>query len=282
MRSVSIVGFGWLGLPLARHLKALGWQVKGSKRTHEGVEQMRLIRLETYHLELTPEINADPDDLAELFAVDALIINIPPSRYFFNLHDYVQGIKNLVNEALLHGINHLIFISSTSVFPDISGQFDETVTPQPSSEIGRALLEIENWLFSLQNIDCDILRLAGLTGKDRHPVYSLAGREGLKQGNTPVNLVHADDCERAIQLLLETPSHQRLYHLCAPQHPSRANYYSIMAEKLFQKAPLFLCQLDDPQRIIVADKICQELDFVYQYPDPLQMIPTRAEEFESS
>ena len=59
MRSVAIVGLGWLGLPLARHLKNLGWDVKGTKRTHEGVEQMRLMRLEAYHLELTPEINAD-------------------------------------------------------------------------------------------------------------------------------------------------------------------------------------------------------------------------------
>lgn len=35
MRSVAIVGLGWLGLPLARHLKNLGWEVKGSKRRHE-------------------------------------------------------------------------------------------------------------------------------------------------------------------------------------------------------------------------------------------------------
>ena len=87
MKSVSIVGLGWLGLPLARHLKNLGWEVKGSKRTHEGVEQMRLIRLESYYLELTPEINADPDDLTDLLSVDALVINIPPSQYFFDLEN---------------------------------------------------------------------------------------------------------------------------------------------------------------------------------------------------
>lgn len=93
MRSVAIVGLGWLGLPLARHLKNLGWEVKGSKRRHEAVEQMRLIRLEAYHLELTPELNVDPDDLTELLSVNSLIINIPPSQYFFDLQQYVQGIK---------------------------------------------------------------------------------------------------------------------------------------------------------------------------------------------
>ncbi len=276
MKSVSIVGLGWLGLPLARHLKNLGWEVKGSKRTHEGVEQMRLIRLESYYLELTPEINADPDDLTDLLSVDALVINIPPSQYFFDLENYVVGVKNLVNEALLYGVTHLIFISSTSVFAEVSGKFDENCQPQPSSDVGKALVEIENWLFQLQDIDVDVIRFAGLVGDDRHPVHTLAEKKNLKQGNTPVNLVHLDDCARAIQLLLETPSYQRLYHLCAPEHPSRAEYYTQMAEKLGLNSPHFLCDEDDPKREIVADKICRELEFVYQYPDPYQMLSKRA------
>lgn len=275
MKSVSIVGLGWLGLPLARHLKNLGWEVKGTKRTHEGVEQMRLIRLETYHLELTPDINADPDDLTELLSVDALVINIPPSQYFFHLQHYVQGVKNLVNEALLHGIQHIIFISSTSVFPDISAEFDESSQFEPQSEMSKALLEIEQWLFELKDVDCDIIRFGGLVGADRHPVYSLAGKTELSVGNTPINLVHIDDCARAIQLLLETPSYQRLYHLVAPQHPTRAEYYTQIAEKLGLELPHFICSEQDPQRIILADKICQELGFVYQYPEPYLMLPTR-------
>ncbi|OOS01222.1 NAD(P)-dependent oxidoreductase [Canicola haemoglobinophilus] len=275
MKSVSIVGLGWLGLPLARHLKNLGWEVKGTKRTHEGVEQMRLIRLETYHLELTPDINSDPDDLTELLSVDALVINIPPSQYFFHLQHYVQGVKNLVNEALLHGVQHIIFISSTSVFPDISAEFDESSHFEPQSEMSKALLEIEQWLFELKDVDCDIIRFGGLIGADRHPVYSLAGKTELSVGNTPINLVHIDDCARAIQLLLETPSYQRLYHLVAPQHPTRAEYYGQIAEKLGLELPHFICSEQDPQRIILADKICQELGFVYQYPDPYLMLPTR-------
>lgn len=274
MKSVSIVGLGWLGLPLARHLKNLGWEVKGSKRTHEGAEQMRLIRLESYPLELTPEINADPDDLTMLLSVDSLVINIPPSQYFFNPQHYVLGIQNLVNEALLQGVNHIIFISSTSVFPEITGQFDESSIPQPNSEITKALIEVEQWLFQLDNIDCDIIRFGGLVGDDRHPVYSLAGKE-VKAGNSPVNLVHFDDCVRAIQLLLETPSHQRLYHVVAPEHPRKAEYYSIMAKKLGVEAPHFISSDDDPVRIILANKICQEIDFVYQYPDPYSMLPNK-------
>ncbi|MCK3657399.1 NAD(P)-dependent oxidoreductase [Pasteurellaceae bacterium Pebbles2] len=266
-RSVAIVGLGWFGLPLACDLRNLGWEVKGSKRTAEGVEEMRLWRLETYQLQLDPEINADPDDLAALLAVESLVINIPPSDYFFEPESYMQGIENLVNEALLCGVNHLIFISSTAVFPMESGQFDENSQPNEHS----ALYEIEQMLFKLQDIDVDIVRFGGLVGSDRHPVHSMAGKS-YSQGNMPVNLVHLDDCSRAIQSLLESRSGHRLYHLVAPQHPSRSEYYQQVAQKLGINPPHFDCAETDPQRIILAQKICQELDFVYQHPDPFTMI----------
>ena len=270
MRSVAIVGLGWFGLPLARDLRNLGWEVKGSKRTHEGVEEMRLWRLETYQLELTPEINADPDDLHALLAVDSLVINLPPSDYFFDANSYIQGIENLVHEALLNGVQHLIFISSTSVLPQCNGTFNEQSLVDEHS----ALYQIEQMLFQFDDIDVDILRFAGLIGNERHPVYHMSGKS-YKQGNSPVNLVHLEDCSRAVQILLETPSGHRLYHLVAPQYPSRADYYCTMAEKLGINPPYFECTNQDLQRIISGKKICDELDFVYQYPNPYLMINYR-------
>ena len=267
MRSVAIVGLGWFGLPLARDLRNLGWNVKGSKRTHDGVEEMRLWRLETYQLELTPEINAEPNDLTALLSVDSLIINLPPSDYFFEPKNYIQGIENLVNEALLCGVQHIIFISSTSVFPQTQGEFHE----QSPTNTNSALHQIEQMLFQFEDIDVDILRFGGLIGDNRHPAYAMSGRS-YEQGNTPVNVVHLEDCSRAVQILLETPSGHRLYNLVAPQHPTRAEYYSAIAEKLSINPPHFSCQPNDPQRIIYGNKICDELDFVYQYPDPYLMV----------
>lgn len=271
-KSVAIVGLGWLGLPLAKHLQNLGWQVKGSKRTYDGVEAMRLLRLETYYLELMPEINADPDELTHLFSVNSLVINIPPSQYFFDIQQYIIGVENVIQEALLQGVQHIIFISSTSVFPNLTGCYAENSLAQPDSHVGQGLLEIEQRLLAFQHIDIDIIRFAGLVGKDRHPIYSLSQRNLIKGGNQPINLVHLEDCARAIELLLETPSAQRLYHLAAPVHPTKADYYTTIAEKLRIKAPHFICSEDDPRRIILANKICDELGFVYQYPDPYLML----------
>lgn len=272
MKSVSIVGLGWLGFPLARHLKSVGWVVKGSKRTHEGVEAMRLRRIDSYYLELLPELNCDPDDLHQLLSNTSLVINIPPSGYFFDPQKYVEGIQYLVNEALLHGVNHIIFISSISVYPQCSGEFDENSPIDTTSEVAKALVEIEQWLLQHSDIHCDILRLAGLVGVSRHPVHYLAGKSNLKEGNQPVNLVHLTDCILAIEALLDTPSHQRCYNLCAPLHPLRKPYYQEMAERFDLLIPHF--DNTNPtaiNRIIRADKICDELEFIYQYPDPYMM-----------
>ncbi|MBE2894310.1 SDR family oxidoreductase [Spirabiliibacterium falconis] len=272
MNSVAIVGLGWLGFSLAKHLKRVGWAVKGTKRTHDGEERMRLNGFEAYLLELTPEINADPDDLTALFDVDSLIINIPPSEYFFDLNSYVQGIKNLVNEALNNGVEHILFISSSAVYPLAEGIFTENDRPNPSSEVGIALFEIENWLLAQHDIDCDILRLSGLIGADRHPINTLAGRKNLPNGNQPVNLVHLTDCILAIELLLETRAYKRVYNLCAPNHPTRADYYVEMAKQSGLDVPEFAYSSHDPQRIICGEKICRELEFDYRYPDPYQMV----------
>ena len=43
MKSVAIVGLGWLGLPLAQHLKKLGWRVKGSKQSLADAQRLHLL-----------------------------------------------------------------------------------------------------------------------------------------------------------------------------------------------------------------------------------------------
>ena len=45
-------------------------------------------------------------------------------------------------------------------------------------------------------------------------------------------------------------------------------------KKYALEPPHFISTEHDPQRIIMAEKICNELEFVYQYPDPNLMLPT--------
>ena len=124
---------------------------------------------------------------------------------------------------------------------------------------------------------CDILRLAGLIGKQRHPVKFLAGKRNLKQGNSLVNLVYLEDCIQAITTLLMNPNGLRTYHLCAPVHPTRAEYYTKAAACYDLFTPQFECSDSDPKRIIMADKICRDLGFAYRYPNPDDMLEKRGD-----
>ena len=274
MKSVAIVGLGWLGLPLALHLKELGWCVKGSKQSPDDAQKLHQLGIETYPFSLSDEMKRLPDHIRPLFNVDALIITLPPSS--FSSQQYCEYLAFLTNQAKKQGVQHLIFTSSTSVFPDISGQFDESSQLSAETEMGKTLIQAEQCLFQSGISHCDILRLAGLIGKQRHPVKFLAGKHNLK-GYSPVNLVHLEDCIQAITALLMNPNGLRTYHLCAPIHPTRAEYYTKAAVFYDLSIPQFECSDSDPKRIIMADKICRDLGFAYRYPNPDDMLEKRSD-----
>ncbi|MFQ9134239.1 MAG: hypothetical protein ACLR5Y_00950 [Haemophilus parainfluenzae] len=186
MKSVAIVGLGWLGLPLALHLKELGWCVKGSKQSPDDAQKLHQLGIETYPFSLSDEMKRLPDHIRPLFNVDALIITLPPSS--FSSQQYCEYLAFLTNQAKKQGVQHVLFTSSTSVFPDISGQFDEGSQLSAETEMGKTLMQAEHCLFQSGISHCDILRLAGLIGKQRNPVKFLAGKCNLKQGYSPVNL----------------------------------------------------------------------------------------------
>ncbi|KMK51511.1 hypothetical protein RO21_05770 [[Actinobacillus] muris] len=264
MQSVTIIGLGWLGLPLAEFLAGRGWQVSGSKRTADQQNALAKRGITLYPFELGSR--SIPNGLCNS---QAMVIAVPPNRA--DLIGYQQGIKRLVKQAILQKVRQIIFISSTSILPQRAGRFDENSKPEADNATSNILIELEHWLGGLA-IETDILRLAGLVGKQRHPAYALAGKSQLANANQPVNLVHLQDCIQAIYTLLCHPNGQRLYHLCAPLHPTRSDYYRRIARRLGLADLHFLADNAPLDRVILATKIERELGFRYQFPDPDSMI----------
>lgn len=271
MKKVAIVGLGWLGLPLARALLAEGIEVSGTKTTTDGIAAARAVGIDCYHLQLTPELVCDGDDLQQLMEeAQALIILLPPSKV--NVPAYVNAIEQLVDTAITFQIPRVIFTSSTSVYGNAIGEIDENSQRHAETASGQALIEVENWLHALPNISVDILRLAGLVGENRHAGRFLAGKKSLKGATQPVNLVHQDDVIAAILLLLRQPKGGHIYNLCAPQHPQRADFYRQASQSLNLEAPEFCTEpAVNAGKIVKGERICQELGFEYQYPNPMQM-----------
>ncbi|EIE55246.1 NAD dependent epimerase/dehydratase family protein [Escherichia coli AI27] len=290
MKKVAIVGLGWLGMPLAMSLSARGWQVTGSKTTQDGVEAARMSGIDSYLLRMEPELVCDSDELDALMDVDALVITLParrsgPGDEFYlqavqelvdsalahRIPRIIQAVQELVDSALAHRIPRIIFTSSTSVYGDAQGTVKETTPRNPVTNSGRVLEELEDWLHNLPGTSVDILRLAGLVGPGRHPGRFFAGKNA-PDGEHGVNLVHLEDVIGAITLLLQAPKGGHIYNICAPAHPARNVFYPQMARLLGLEPPQFRNSLDSGKgKIIDGSRICNELGFEYQYPDPLVM-----------
>lgn len=272
MKKVAIVGLGWLGMPLAMSLSARGWEVTGSKTTLDGVEAARMSGIDSYQLQLTPELVCDSDDLDALLDVDALVITLPARRTGEGDDFYLQAVQEIVDSALAHNIPRIIFTSSTSVYGEREGTVRETTPLEPVTASGRVLKELETWLHDLPGTSVDILRLAGLVGPERHPGRFLAGKTDVANGAHGVNLVHLEDVISAITLLLQVPKGGHIYNLCAPDHPTRAEFYSLMARQMNLDAPVFRTEAQNGHgKLVDGNRICNELGFEYQYPNPLVM-----------
>lgn len=271
MKRVSIVGLGWLGMPLALSLLSNGYEVKGSKTTEDGVAAAKMSGIDAFQLIMAPLPQCDEEDWDQLFQCDVLIITLPAKRDPEQAEIYRQSVQLLVDSALGHAVSHVIFISSTSVYGNGEGEVTEESPLNPERVSGKVLVELENWLHQLPNLSVDILRPAGLVGPQRHPGRFLAGKQELPEGNCGVNLVHQEDVIAAIELLLAEPEtvSNRIYNLCAPEHPRKRDFYPEMAKKLGVAAPVFTpTDRQSLGRIVNGQKICDELGFEYRFEDP--------------
>lgn len=274
MKKVTIIGLGWVGLPLAQALLAKGVQVVGTKTTLDGIEAARSVGIECYSLKLTPELECDADDLTQLMdGSDALVILLPPSKV--NVEHYVSAIETLVNSAITFKVPNVIFTSSTAVYGEQNGEMTEDSPLEGVTASAQALIDAENWLHQLPNISVDILRLAGLVGEKRHAGRFLAGKTGVKGAMQPVNMVHQDDVIEAILALLNQSEGGHIYNLCAPIHPTRQAFYTQAAKSLGLVPPEFIDPANEPEgKVINGNRICQEIGFEYQYPNPNSMLMT--------
>lgn len=271
MKRVAIVGLGWLGMPLALELQSRGWQVTGSKTSADGVEAARMCGIDCYQLKLDPALICESDDLEALLSVDALVVTLPARRSGAGSGFYLQAVQELVDSALARGVPRIIFTSSTSVYGAQQGVVNERTAMSPQTDSARSLCELESWLHSLPGTQVDILRLAGLVGPGRHPGRFFAGKQA-PDGQSVVNLVHLVDVIGAIRVLLEAPGGGRRYNLAAPGHPTRGEFYPLMARQLGLEPPVFLSEEGRPRgKRVDGNLICEQTGFRYQYPDPMTM-----------
>jgi nucleoside-diphosphate-sugar epimerase len=285
MKQISILGCGWLGLPLAKSLIEKGFLVKGSTTSLEKISVLENKGIQAFQISLSEEkINGDIHSFLENSEI--LIIDIPPklrgnssdasTKFILSEVErlsktFVSKIQNILPFIEKSSVEKVIFVSSTAVYADDNSTVTEASKPQPETESGKQLLETETLLQNNTNFKTTVVRFGGLIGEDRHPIKFLAGRENIENPEAPINLIHLKDCIGIIEsIICQTVPRIReneVLNAVAPFHPTRKEYYTQKALKLNLPLPEFDESKPSVGKTISSKKVERILNYTFQKPN---------------
>jgi nucleoside-diphosphate-sugar epimerase len=270
-RCVSLVGCGWLGLPLAEKLMARGFHVRGSTTRPDKLSLLSSLGVEAHLLRIEPDDSGEwstGSSVSRLFDSSVLVWTLP-LQAAFGPDYYLSQLDTLLARRKEAGFDHLVFVSSTSVYGSKQGRVDESTSPDPDTDQGRILARAEEKLTRASHdlgFGLTIVRPGGLVGPGRHPGLFLAGRKGLKDPESPVNLLHQHDGAEAIAELvsLARPANgiAITYNLVANFHPARRDFYPWASAALGLEPPEFDTETSDSAtKYVLADRIREHVTF---------------------
>ncbi|WP_300565498.1 SDR family NAD(P)-dependent oxidoreductase [Flavobacterium sp.] len=260
---ISILGCGWLGLPLAKEFISKGFSVKGSTTSIDKMAVLETNDIQPFLIAVSEDgIEGEMTDFLE--NSNLLIIDIPPKLRGENKENFVLKIKNLIPFIEKASIEKVLFISSTSVYADDNSIVTEETIPNPDTESGKQLLEAEKLLQHNSNFKTTILRFGGLIGEDRHPIKHISGRENLENPEGAINLIHLDDCIGIIESLVASNYWGETFNAVSPHHPTRYNYYSEKAISLDWPLPKFRHDKPSHSKVISSAKVEKILQYQFK------------------
>jgi nucleoside-diphosphate-sugar epimerase len=264
MPKISILGCGWLGLPLAKALLEKNHVVKGSTTSEEKLDLLNASGIEPYIISLTSN-DVEGNIEGFLHQCEILLIDIPPKLRGANSENFVQKIERLIYFIIRSKVEKVIFISSTSVYADDNTTINEGTKANPDTESGKQLLAAEKMLQHQVAFKTTVIRFAGLIGDGRHPIKSLAGRN-ISNPEGTINLIHQDDCIGIIESIVDQNIWGETFNAAAPYHPLRFDYYSDIARQLGLAMPTFNSGERSSGKIISSEKLVHVLNYTFQMP----------------
>lgn len=265
MKSISILGCGWLGKPLAIELITSGYRVSGSTTQESKLSELDSLGINPFLIKFDPQLSRS--DYHEFFQTDILIISIPPRRKSGQTHVYLEQMNNVVREILKGSISTILFISSTSVYAD-----GDRIVKENDADPNSYLVQAENILRDQTEFKTTVIRFGGLVGQGRNPGRFLAGKKDVQGGNHPVNVIHQQDCIGIIKAIIEQEAWGEVFNACADHHPSRKEFYSRASAVMQLEAPQFLDEDGSKNKVVDCIKLKTKLKYKIVYSDLMEML----------
>ena len=262
----SVLGCGWLGLPLAKQLIQQQWSVKGSTTSLEKLPLLEKEQLQPFLLRI--DNNQISGDLNAFLETDILVICVPFGQQKNNSKAYQELAQAVANSPT----NKVVFISSTSVYAACNSAVSESEnTPMNPDKDG--LVALEKLFLQHPNFQTNVLRFSGLIGGTRNPGNFFKEGRVVQNGLAPINLIHLDDCVGILCKMLEGCHWGEIFNAAADSHPTRKEFYTAASLKLGKAPAVFLENLDFSYKTISSKKIQKYFDYTFVHPD-LMALPS--------
>ena len=194
MDKISLLGCGYLGFPLALKLFEKGYCVKGSTRSPVKFNHLKKSGIIPYL------IDVDNMESLDFFESDILVLTLPFKRTFIDPKVYKEQIITICDKVRVSSIRHIVFTSSSSVYPKNNIKYLPTDDFIPVNTRSETLLECEEILNGLENISVAIIRLGGIYGfgrvikKSVRPRRLVSHEEALKLIENGINEIGSSSC----------------------------------------------------------------------------------------
>ncbi len=266
MTQISILGCGWLGLPLAKSLIEKGFSVNGSTTSEEKISLLKTAGICPFLISLGGNEIGNNIDLF-LQNSEILIIAIPPKLRSDSSESFVAKIQNLLPFIENSTVKKALFVSSTSLYADDNSTITEATKPNPNTDNGKQLIAAELLLQNNKNFQTTVVRFGGLIGENRHPIAFLSGRKNIENPDAPINLIHQEDCIGVIESIIKNESWSDVFNAVAPFHPTRKTYYTQKAIERNLPLPEFDESKPSVGKTLSSNKV--ELILNYQFKNKL-------------
>ncbi len=266
---VSIIGTGWLGLPLARLLVQADCQVFGTTTREEKIELLTAEGILCNKMIFNDD--ASKTHIQIPWQTEILVITLPPTLgKQAPLHVYIDIIERIIHQTthLVH-LKKLLFTSSTSVYGRAKGVLTEETAIQPHTLSEETLAQAER-LINEKTGDYAVyvLRLGGLVGLEREPGYFFKDKKDIPGGEISVNLVHQLDVLEIMKHIILKDTPEGTFNICADKHPARGDFYPQRARQVGVKEATFIWG-NEPERYVSNEKIKKKTGYTFVYPNPL-------------
>lgn len=229
MKSVLIVGCGYVGQRVARRLLDEGWEVSGVVRSHRSAESLA-------ELGVVP-IVADLDDSSSKFGLPVankvLFYFVPPSV----AGDVDLRLRNFLATACTADLpTRIVYISTSGVYGDCHGEWiNESQPLNPTSLRAKRRADAESALYDWsRETGCPAvtLRVPGIYGPGRLPLERI--REGLpllREADSPyTNRIHVDDLAATCVAAMTRGRPGNVYNVSDGQPSNMTDYFNQIAD----------------------------------------------------